>query len=315
MENERYAPVIIPTLCRYEHFKRCIESLSKCKEAKHTKLIIGLDFPLYESHETGYKKICEYIPTITGFEEIVLHKREYNYGPKKNIRALYEYVYSISDRCIYSEDDNEFSPNFLEYINKGLEKFKNDTRIVGICGFRYLFDIKNIKGNAFPCYGFSAWGCGQWRDKTPMYKKNGVAPFLDIILNSWKLSMEVFFLYPTWLNACMTMKLRNRTYGDFLIALECVLYNRVSIFPTISKVRNLGNDGSGVNCHRVIPEFESQPIDEKDSFEYSEGVLMQPPVHLSTYMKVNLVKRIGIFFRYLWYRMTGKDLLKKVIKV
>lgn len=311
MKIRVYAPVIIPTLCRYEHFKRCVESLRKCSGAEHTKLIIGLDYPLRDSHKAGYGKICEYIPSISGFQEVIVHKREHNYGSGENAKALYEYVYSFSDRCIYSEDDNEFSPNFLEYVNKGLEKYKSDPRIMGICGFRYLFDMKKIKGNAFPCYGFSAWGCGLWRDKVPVYKKNGVAPFIDSILDSWRISMRIFVEYPTWLNACMTMKLKNRSYGDFLRALECVLYDRVSIFPAISKVRNWGNDGSGVNCHRVISEFESQSIDETDSFEYGEEVLEQPPIHLSAYMKVNLMKRGAILFRYVWYRLIGKDLFKE----
>ena len=31
-----YAPVVIPTLCRYEHFKACLESLSLCTGAENT---------------------------------------------------------------------------------------------------------------------------------------------------------------------------------------------------------------------------------------------------------------------------------------
>lgn len=39
-----YAPVMIPTLCRYEHFKECLESLSLCKGADMTEVFcrIGL---------------------------------------------------------------------------------------------------------------------------------------------------------------------------------------------------------------------------------------------------------------------------------
>ena len=52
-----YAPVLIPTLCRYEHFKRCIESLSACTGAEHTDVYIGLDYPAKESHRAGYEQI------------------------------------------------------------------------------------------------------------------------------------------------------------------------------------------------------------------------------------------------------------------
>lgn len=40
-----YAPVIIPTLNRYVHLKRCVDSLAKCTHAPDTELIIGLDYP------------------------------------------------------------------------------------------------------------------------------------------------------------------------------------------------------------------------------------------------------------------------------
>lgn len=33
-----YAPILIPTLCRYEHFVRCIESLKKNDWAKFTDI-------------------------------------------------------------------------------------------------------------------------------------------------------------------------------------------------------------------------------------------------------------------------------------
>ena len=58
-------------------------------------------------------------------KKIVVFEREYNYGVKgenNNISALIKYVSTYYDRWIFSEDDNVFSPNFLVYINKGLEK-------------------------------------------------------------------------------------------------------------------------------------------------------------------------------------------------
>ena len=54
MDKITFAPVIIPTLCRFEHFNRCIESLSKCTWAEYTEVYIGLDYPAKESHWGGY---------------------------------------------------------------------------------------------------------------------------------------------------------------------------------------------------------------------------------------------------------------------
>lgn len=43
MEIKNYAPVIIPTLCRYEKFRNCIETLSKCTGADKTTHITPLN--------------------------------------------------------------------------------------------------------------------------------------------------------------------------------------------------------------------------------------------------------------------------------
>lgn len=51
---ENFSPVLICTLNRYVHFKRCIESLSACTYADKTDLFIGLDYPLKDEHWEGY---------------------------------------------------------------------------------------------------------------------------------------------------------------------------------------------------------------------------------------------------------------------
>ena len=45
-----YAPILIPTLCRAEHFIRCVESLKNNSWAKYTDVFIGLDYPPTEKY-------------------------------------------------------------------------------------------------------------------------------------------------------------------------------------------------------------------------------------------------------------------------
>jgi len=151
-----YAPVIITTLCRFEHFKRCIDSLLQCTGAEFTDVYIGVDYPSKDSHWKGYNKICEYVQDIKGFNKLVIIKREKNCGAVGNLKALREYVEKMYDRCIFSEDDNEFAPNFLEYMNEGLIRFKDNPIVLRICGSRMTwgadFDgiMNGYKNNIFP---------------------------------------------------------------------------------------------------------------------------------------------------------------------
>ena len=51
-----FAPVIIPTLNRYEHFRKCLESLEACTGAEKTDVYVALDFPPSEKYVEGWKK-------------------------------------------------------------------------------------------------------------------------------------------------------------------------------------------------------------------------------------------------------------------
>ena len=53
----KYAPILIPTMCRYNHFFRLIESLKVNTWAKYTDIYIGLDYPPSSKYEEGYKQI------------------------------------------------------------------------------------------------------------------------------------------------------------------------------------------------------------------------------------------------------------------
>ena len=84
-DEKRYAPIIIPTLCRYEHLKECIESLARCKQAEKTWLYISLDYPASEKHVEGWKRISEYLQGgIQGFERVVCFYQKENLGALAN---------------------------------------------------------------------------------------------------------------------------------------------------------------------------------------------------------------------------------------
>ncbi len=134
-----YYPIIIPTLNRYIHFKRCIESLQNNSGASNTELIIGLDYPPFNKYIEGYKKIKEYLPTINGFKNVIILEANQNLGAVGNSEKLKNYAYNLGyDAYIFTEYDNEFSPNFIEYINLGLKTYKNDKSIHSICGYNLI---------------------------------------------------------------------------------------------------------------------------------------------------------------------------------
>ena len=123
MKN-KYAPVLITTLNRHEHLKNCIESLQNNTLANKTDIFISVDYPPSEKYVEGYKRICEYFHStkIDGFNSVHVFFQEKNLGPNDNYYFLENIIKTEYEFYIFSEDDNIFSKNFLEYMNFYLEK-------------------------------------------------------------------------------------------------------------------------------------------------------------------------------------------------
>ena len=166
VEMNTYAPVLIPTLNRYNHFVNCVESLSACTCADQTDLFIAIDYPFKEEHWEGYNNICSYVERIIGFKSLTIIKRTKNLGARDNIFDARERIFNNYDRLILSEDDNTFATDFLLFINEGLEVYKNRDDIFSIIGYNFPIDIpNNYTNDVYLFNGFSAWGYGIWKEK------------------------------------------------------------------------------------------------------------------------------------------------------
>ena len=250
-------PIVIPTLCRYELFVKCVDSLSKCTLAEQTELVIGLDFPLNKSHEEGWKKIKTYIGAITGFRKLTVFTSDVNLGASKNLHRLIDYVYASYDAVILTEDDNFFSPCFLEFMNNGLNEFRDNPKIISVCGY-----------TAMQYYGvthdFSAWGVGRWKEK---HKGREVEYYYNIC-HSLKKSYRIFKEYPSLLMMLMVMLKRKERYGDTMRSIDNMMNDTYQLRPALSMVRNLGQDGSGLHSG-INPEYLTQQISIEKHFNFS----------------------------------------------
>ena len=266
-----YYPVIIPTLNRYDHLRQCVESLSHNTHADKTELVIGLDYPPSEKYVDGYQKIKEYIPTISGFKKVTVFERKENYGQDKNYEDLKSYAFANYDALIYTEDDNEFSPCFLDFMNKALERYKLDNRISSVQGYNDS-KFSEIKGpNIMFAPSGGVWGVGQWRDKQSMLQTD--KDFPKTVLYSLSSSWKIFKTIPAILNMLIAMVNKCDYWDDVTYCCLNILNNRYQVKPRLSMVRNMGNDGSGL--HSGIDErFINQKIETAAIFDLDDAELV-----------------------------------------
>ena len=308
MDKQRYAPIVIPTLCRDEHFKRCVESLSRCSLADQTELFIGLDYPPSDKYRPGYESICEYIPTITGFGKVTVIKRDKNYGAVENMTDLVKIVLSQYDRYIFTEDDNEFAPNFLEYINWGLETYRDDKSVFAICGFKDI-ETGDIANNVYKLNTiFNAWGYGSWADRYEKKSKLQSHEMFKTILK--EASIFDAFTPKVKRFSSLAYQLAFKTFhGDMIVGI-LPKDEKWCIFPKVNKVRNWGWDGTGL--HGGTPEaFEKYSTMPIDTDEHFEPVIVEDLFNSHVYERFkNRYKKskksyIRAALTFLCYKLTG----------
>ena len=328
MEIKTYAPVIIPTLNRYEHFKRCLESLEKCTGSKKTEVYIGLDYPpldteghLISKYAEGWEKIDAYLKEkefCNGFLRLIVIRRDHNCGvggPNGNFSQLRNFIFERFDRCIISEDDNVFSPNFLEYINKGLEKYKDDTKVLSINGYSHPYHFR-FDGNNYFYHNvdFSAWGYGMWKNRFEMYTNEIREHEIFKKTFSWdnikKVKKIGYKRLITYMYCCLQPTMKYSRITDSVLAVYMIVKEMTLIMPSVSKVRNIGWDKLGHSFEKIemTDDLEkkgarhiSQVIDCDNSFEF-EG---NPYVYFDYNNSIAVTESDG--------RISKCDFFKKII--
>ncbi len=291
--------IVIPTLCRSKHLEKCLDSLMRNPWAQYVDLYIGLDYPAKDSHWPGYREILKLMERdYSMFRSFHLIKRADNYGVFKNVSGLYQEAMKEHEQFIYMEDDTEFSENYLEYMLKALDYFRDDPDVVSVSGYSYpvSFTTDNkcsiITQNAI----FNMWGAGFWKNKYEVFRKD-IAEDLCLIRDfSYNFKHYKFSRYrrvdyinyvsgvdPDDNDVCELCPMFTNV-TDIAMGVYMQVKGKYQAMPVISKVRNNGFDGTGLFCQAVKPtgsggstsdtyDYSQQPIDPEKHFElyYDDG--------------------------------------------
>lgn len=279
-----YAPICIPTLNRYEHLRKCLESLSRCTWADKTEVYIALDYPpldQWDKYAPGWEKNRDWLRSIGdfGFKKLHLIERTENYGiwtnesgKKTNSAALIEdYIVGKYENYIYTEDDNVFSPCFLEYMNKGYELFKDDPKVVCISGYRFYFPIVADNNTFFrQTVDYAPWGCMRvGMHKIPKVDYHWFRKHLSIrVLHKLRKDYGMG-------SVCSFISMCSKQGNIHPVDRHCWTYMQVmdyeQITPVHNLVRNIGLDGSGQRYdarHEGWASEENNPISTDEHFVF-----------------------------------------------
>ncbi|MBU3615521.1 glycosyltransferase [Polynucleobacter sp. Latsch14-2] len=258
-----YAPILIATCNRIDHLKRTINALQCAEGASNTPLYISIDGPYSESVRIANDEVKKFINNVEGFLYVKVFEREKNIGTYNNFMVSTRMIFKKYSRIIYLEDDCLVSNNFIKYLNRALDFYENDFSCYAVCGYNYpTYSEEDLNStDVYKSQYFSGWGVGFFRDRY-------IEP--KFLLIKWgHLYRNPLKFYRAerlggLISSLMLMKYKKEIWGDVCNTHHLLQKNMYCIFPTKTKVINIGNDGSGVNCIKD-EKFEMQNFLEEKS--------------------------------------------------
>ncbi|MBI4995400.1 MAG: glycosyltransferase [Rhodocyclales bacterium] len=240
------APVALFVCNRPEHTRRTVEALAANREASATELFVFSDAAKSAAAAAAVNEVRAYVRGITGFARVSLIERETNLGLARSIIEGVSRLCEDYGRVIVLEDDLVTSPHFLAFMNRALDLWQDEARIMSVCGYMYPVDLPE-GDQSFLLPVAHSWGWATWRDRWAEFDADG-AGLLARLRTSGR--MDQFDAFgPHSYTKMLTDQIAGRNDSWFIRWLASgFLAGKLSLYPRQSLVRNIGIDGSGVHC-------------------------------------------------------------------
>lgn len=252
------APIVLFVYNRPEHTRRTIETLRANRLAPQSRLFVFADGPKNDSARPAVDEVRRYVASIDGFASVDVTVSDENHGLAASVISGVSQVVEEFNKVIVLEDDLLTSPYFLDYMNEGLELYKEDEEVASVQA--HMFPLKGgILPRSFFLPVTGSWGWGAWSRSWRLFNPDAKYLLGEIRRRGLSRVFDLNHSYPytRLLDRQATGKIDSwaiRWYASTF------LLNKISLFPASSFVKNTGFDGSGVHCGRSDPEHFNTSI-------------------------------------------------------
>ena len=284
-----FAPIIFFAYNRPYHTYQSLKALSNNKESIESDLIVYIDGPKVPSQTYLINYVEDIVKKFSEcFKTIKINKSPINMGCAFSQRTGISEVLNQYQSVIVLEDDIVVSKFFLKYMNEGLKTYRFQKKIWHING--YNFPIKSNKKDCYLSRVMFCWGWATWRDRWTQFLKDPLYhdPFFlkDIFDEPMRkeldLNSNVKFFYSQ-----IESNIRgNVTWAIFWYS-YIFLNNGLCLTPYFSMTKNIGHDGSGINCKsnkkiqseiislNSINKFPNELVEDKNTLKDMKKYLIK----------------------------------------
>jgi hypothetical protein len=173
---------------------------------------------------------------------------------------------------ILLEDDCIPGPYFFDYMYECLNRYKDNAKVMSIVGYTIPWPQAVLENHPWDVYFAPRIGCsgwGTWRRAWKHYKRDVLSAFQQALKEGIALKQGGADV-PAMIRRKITGQLDAWTPGWLL---GVYMNEGYCVYPTVSHIRNIGFDGSGVHCHSGGNRFAS-PIADKKPTRFPDDIVI-----------------------------------------
>ncbi|RZK25892.1 MAG: glycosyltransferase, partial [Flavobacterium sp.] len=161
-----YAPIVLFVYKRLDTLKSCVHSLQRNTIAAESELFVFSDAPANEYDVEKVRTVRSFLETIQGFKKITIIKAESNKGLAASVISGVTEVIEKYEKVIVLEDDLLVATNFLQFMNKAVDFYASEEKVLSISGFTFPVKLpSNYPYDVYFTQRVFSWGWATWKNK------------------------------------------------------------------------------------------------------------------------------------------------------
>ncbi len=273
-----------------------VESLRQDPLAVASDLHVFCDAPRKPEHAPAVAEVRRYVRKIDGFHSVTIIEREHNFGLARSIQDGVTRLCDAHGCAVVVEDDLQVAPDFLGFLNRGLDRYAGETGVYQISAYMYPCEYGN-RSDALFLPMISCWGWATWKRAWDNY---------DPTLSGYaQISADATLRQRFDLNGAydyfeMATQQRKGTIDSWGICWHMSVFIRdgLVLYPRRTLVQNIGVDASGTHGggHSELQLTLGDERVDTAMLRFPSTVQVDKPAlrqveHLLRSMKPGLIKR------------------------
>lgn len=271
-----YSPIILFIYKRPGHLRKTLESLSNCYGYENYSFFVFGDGPKNEFEESAVQETRKVAVDFLG------ERAQYFFAPENKglANSVIHGISMVLDQfasVIVIEDDLIFHRDFLNYMNKALNKYLQEDKVSMVSG--YMYNVPEFKDNQNQIFLplISTWGWGTW---SRAWKNFDVSASGYEILKTDKTLRKQFDCNGSYPFSRMLELQMNGKIDSWGIRWYWSIFknNGLNCFPSNTLVLNNGFDATATHGRGFLTKFNKSELPKTD--DYHIQISEQLPIEL-----------------------------------